>query len=130
MLQQSSATNIRWSRIENIPWRIIMSDLINVTKENFDAVVKGSTTPVIVDFWAEWCSPCRMLTPILEDVAKELGDKVLVVKVNIDEEPELAQANDVMSIPTVKIYKGGEDVKTQIGVQAKAFWLDELKKLA
>ncbi len=107
-----------------------MSDLINVTKENFDAVVKGSTTPVIVDFWAEWCSPCRMLTPILEDVAKELGDKVLVVKVNIDEEPELAQANDVMSIPTVKIYKGGEDVKTQIGVQAKAFWLDELKKLA
>jgi thioredoxin 1 len=106
-----------------------MSNLINVTKENFDAVVKGSTIPVLVDFWAEWCGPCRMLTPILEDVAAELGNKVLVVKVNIDQEPELAQSNDVMSIPTVKIYKDGKDLKTQVGVQAKAFWLDTLNKL-
>jgi thioredoxin 1 len=104
-----------------------MSNLINVTKENFDAVVKGST--ILVDFWAEWCGPCRMLTPILEDVAAELGNKVLVVKVNIDQEPELAQSNDVMSIPTVKIYKDGKDLKTQVGVQAKAFWLDTLNKL-
>jgi thioredoxin 1 len=107
-----------------------MSDLINVTKENFDSVVKNADRPVVVDFWAEWCGPCRMLTPILEDVAKELGDKVLVVKVNIDQEPELAQQNEVMSIPTVKIFKDGEDVKTQVGVQPKAFWLDAVNTLA
>lgn len=106
-----------------------MGDLINVTKENFETLVKGSDKPVIVDFWAEWCGPCRMLTPILEDVAKAHSDKVTVVKVNIDQEPELAQQYQVMSIPTVKIFKGGAEVKTQVGVQPKAFWEKEIEAL-
>ncbi len=80
----------------------------DVTKQSFDQEVLQSTVPVLVDFWAPWCGPCRMLSPTLEELGKELGDTAKVVKVNVDEEPELAAKFGIMSIPTVIAFRNGQ----------------------
>ena len=80
---------------------------IKLTTENFENEVMGSEIPVLVDFWASWCGPCRMLAPILEEIAKEYDGKVKVGKVNVDEEPALATAYNVSVIPTLILFKGG-----------------------
>lgn len=90
-----------------------------ITKENFADNVINSEKPVIVDFWAEWCGPCRQLTPIIENVADTIGDKAVFVKVNVDEQPELARAYNITSIPSVLVFKGGNHVDGFIGVQPK-----------
>ena len=102
---------------------------IAVTKENFDEVVLKSDKPVLLDFWAPWCGPCRMLGPIIEDVAEETEGKAVVGKVNVDEQDELASQFGIMSIPTLVFFKGGKAVKQAIGVQGKdkiVEWLLEL----
>jgi thioredoxin 1 len=81
--------------------------------------VLGSETPVIVDFWAEWCGPCRAVSPILEQIAEERADELRVVKVNIDEEPELQQRYGILSIPTILLFKEGEPTAAAIGAQPK-----------
>ncbi|MCI6502931.1 MAG: thioredoxin [Clostridia bacterium] len=98
---------------------------IKITKENFEAEVIQSDKPVLLDFWATWCGPCRMLAPIVEDIAKEYDGKIKVGKVNVDEEPELAGAFQVASIPTVVILKNGKIVNQSIGYKPK----EELVKL-
>ena len=90
-----------------------------ITTPQFDAEVLRSETPVIVDFWAEWCGPCRAVSPILEQIAEERADELRVVKVNIDEEPELQQRYGILSIPTILLFRGGEPAAAAIGAQPK-----------
>jgi thioredoxin 1 len=90
-----------------------------ITTTEFDTEVLRSETPVIVDFWAEWCGPCRAVSPILDQIADERSDELRVVKVNIDEEPELAHRYGILSIPTIVLFKGGEPAAAAIGAQPK-----------
>jgi len=103
---------------------------IDFTDANFEQEVIKSDKPVLVDFWAAWCGPCQMMSPIIEDLAKDMGDKAKVGKLNVDENPEMAQKFGVMSIPTIKIFKGGEIVKELVGVQDKDSLKSELESLA
>jgi thioredoxin 1 len=98
-----------------------------VTAANFDEVVLKSSTPVLVDFWAEWCGPCRAIGPILEDISNEHGDKIKIVKLNTDEESSIAIKYGVTSIPMLNVYVNGEVVKTIIGAKPKPALLKELE---
>ncbi len=92
---------------------------LKITSENFDSEVKKSEIPVILDLWASWCGPCRMLAPIISEIADEYAGKVKVGKVNVDEEPELAAAFRVMSIPMVVLIKDGKVASTSVGYKTK-----------
>ena len=91
----------------------------NLTAENFDEEVLRSAKPVLVDFWATWCGPCRMLAPVIAEIAEEYAGKVKVGKVNVDEQPNLANRYGIASIPTVMLFKNGEVVNTSLGYRPK-----------
>jgi len=96
------------------------SDLVkNVTEADFDSDVLKSTVPVVVDFWAEWCGPCKRLSPLLDEIAQEQNGKVKVVKVNVDQEAGLASKYGIQSIPTLIFFKGGTEVGKHIGLSSK-----------
>jgi thioredoxin 1 len=99
----------------------------SVTDATFTADVLEHDKPILVDFWAEWCGPCRQVSPILEEIAGEHADKITVVKLNVDENPATAAQYGVISIPTLNVYKGGEVVKTIVGAKPKAMLLKDLE---
>jgi thioredoxin 1 len=92
---------------------------VKVDRNNFKSDVLEASEPVVVDFWAEWCGPCKMIAPALEDIASELGGKVKIAKLNIDENPELAAQFGVRSIPTLMIFKAGEVADMKVGAAPK-----------
>jgi thioredoxin 1 len=96
-----------------------MAEVTEVTDNNFQAEVIESDVPVLVDFWAPWCGPCRRVSPIVEEIANERGDALKVVKLNIDDNQETAMAFNVMSIPTLMVFRHGQQVKTVIGAYPK-----------
>jgi thioredoxin 1 len=101
---------------------------ITLTKDDFEKEVLQSNVPVLVDFWAVWCGPCKIQNPILEELAKELQGKVKVAKLDVDQYPDVAGSYNVMSIPTLKIFNNGKIISEMIGVQSKERLLSEIKK--
>ncbi len=102
------------------------NDLTEVTDADFDAEVIQSSVPVLVDFWAEWCAPCRMVAPVLEELAAEFSGRLKVVKLNVDANRETATKYDIMSIPTVILFKKGEVAKQVVGALPKESLIREL----
>ena len=104
-----------------------MSDLTILSDADFTTAISGSK-PVLVDFWAEWCGPCKLIAPVLEEISAEFGDKLTVAKLNIDENPQSPASYDVMSIPTMVVFQDGVEKKRIVGARPKAAMLSELEE--
>jgi thioredoxin 1 len=107
-----------------------MKPTIEINQSNFETEVLKSNQPVLVDFWAEWCGPCKMLAPVLDEIAKEHADRIKVAKVNVDDNPALAERYDIQSIPTLLYFAKGEVRNQTIGVASKKKIVDNLEALA
>lgn len=105
-----------------------MSNVVDVTQDTFRSTVIDSDKPVIVDFWAEWCGPCKKLSPMIEQIADEMGDQITVAKVDVDSERTLGAMFQIMSIPSVLIFKDGEKVDEFVGLRPKAEIVDKLNQ--
>jgi len=101
--------------------------VVHVTEKNFEAEVLKSSLPVLVDFWAEWCGPCKQLSPIVDELAADLEGKLKVAKLNVDEASELAAQFNIMSIPTLMVFKNGEPVNQFVGAMGKAQLLAKIQ---
>jgi thioredoxin 1 len=104
----------------------VSDQITTLTDATFDETIKGSDTPVLVDFWAEWCGPCKMIAPVLEEISVEQQGKLGIAKLNVDENPEVAMRFNVMSIPTLLVFKDGEPVKRLVGAKGKGQLLQDL----
>jgi len=99
----------------------------NLTKSNFESIVTNGDKPVLIDFWASWCGPCKMIAPTIDELHKEYDGKAVIAKINVDEEPELAQKYGVMSIPTVFLMQGDKVLDSSIGVRPKGYYVKALE---
>ena len=106
-----------------------MSDVFEVTDETFDAEIINSDIPAMVDFWAEWCGPCRMVGPVVEELANEYQGKIKIAKMDVDKNRQTPARFGIRSIPTLILFKGGDAAQTIIGAQPKSYIEEELKKL-
>ena len=107
-----------------------MSDkTVKITDENFEELVINSDKLVIVDFWAEWCGPCKAITPILDEISNEFGDKVLIGKVNVDEVKEIPVKYGIRSIPTLLFFSNGEITRQEVGLQSKQTLVDNITQI-
>ena len=104
-----------------------MASIGDVTDQDFKARVLDSETPVLVDFWAEWCVPCHMVSPVVEEIAREKGESLSVAKLNVDDNPEITRQFGVMSIPTLILFKGGEEKARVVGARGKDAILREIE---
>ena len=104
----------------------LMADIAELDTQTFEEAIAG-TVPVLVDFWAEWCAPCRAIAPIIEEIAREKEGKLRVVKLNIDENPDVAMRLGIMSIPTVSLFASGEEKARVIGARPKEHFLREIE---
>jgi thioredoxin 1 len=100
--------------------------ITHITTATFDETVIGASTPVLVDFWAEWCGPCKLIAPVLEEMAAELGDQLTITKLNVDENAEIAMRFNVMSIPTLLLFDGGDVKRKIVGAKGKSALMQEL----
>ena len=100
--------------------------ILTLTDSTFDETVSSSATPVLVDFWAEWCGPCKMIAPILEEISKDQAGRVTIAKINVDDNPDIARRFDVMSIPTLLLFKDGELAHRMVGAKGKNQLLNEI----
>ena len=101
-------------------------DILNLSDATFDETIAGAETPVLVDFWAEWCGPCKMIAPTLAEIASEQKGKLAIGKLNVDDNPDTARRFDVMSIPTLLVFKDGQQVKRLVGAKGKGQLLQDL----
>ncbi len=106
----------------------VADGIVTLTDATFDEGVGGADAPVLVDFWAEWCGPCKMIAPVLEDIAKEHAGRIQIAKLNVDDNPNIARRYDVMSIPTLLVFDDGEVKKRLVGAKGKAQLLEELSE--
>jgi thioredoxin 1 len=109
-----------------IDWTTMADGIITLTSGSFDETVKSSTTPILVDFWAEWCGPCKAIAPVLKELSTELAVKVTIAKLDVDAHGDIAQRFSVMSIPTLLIFNNGEVQKRLVGAKGKGQLLQEL----
>lgn len=100
----------------------------HLSATTFDEVVGSASEPVVVDFWAEWCGPCKMIAPILDEIATELEGKITVTKINVDDAPDIARRYEVMSIPTLLVFRDGEVAKRIVGAKPKGALVEELNE--
>lgn len=107
-----------------------MSELESVTTENFDEVVLNSATPVLVDFWAEWCGPCRMVGPVVEELSNDYQGKAIIGKVDVDSNPGISTRFGIRNIPTLLFIKGGQVVDKHVGVAPKSVLADKLNAIS
>ena len=107
----------------------VMKHAIELTEKNFEEEIIKSKTPAVVDFWAEWCMPCKIISPVIDEVAREFSGKVKIGKINVDENTELATDLTVMNIPTLVFFKGGREVERAVGVISKKELLKKIEEI-
>jgi thioredoxin 1 len=106
----------------------VAEHIVTLSDATFDESVGGAETPIVVDFWAEWCGPCKMIAPALEEIASEQSGRIRIAKLNVDDNPDTARRYDVMSIPTLLVFQDGQPVKRLVGAKGKGQLLQDLSE--